>query len=176
MKRRYSILPPHIQSYYKDTRPKKIISDFIRQRFYEPLSFVKRIASVDDTFYFEYSARSWNQMEYHVRARKGLKNRTLLVVEARWKGHVFEQEIKNDPDFYFWLFFVLIRIPKSGLIETLRIGKETICEMCPFRSNVLSFVKSKPLPFDISKGLNPNRLLHFLNAKSKTTFLLQQQQ
>lgn len=178
MKHRYSVLPKHVQKYYKQQRPKKIVSDFLRERFYLPMTFIKQLSHTDQPFYFEYSVKTWNDIHYHVRARKGLNNRTSLLLEARWKHYTFSEERKNDPEFFFLLFFIMIRIPKSGLVETMRIGKDTTLSMSKFNLEFLSAVKkrtmipsTKSLPFDIEKGLNPNRILELLNAKSKTGYL-----
>ena len=179
MKNKYSVLPRRIQKYYRQERPKRIISEFMRERFYLPASFVKQLSYADEPFYFEYTAKTWNDIEYNLYAKKGIKNRTSIVLQAKWRGYTFSEELKNNADFFFLLFFIMIRIPKSGIVGSMRIGRDTLCEMCRFDMDLVSIIKkrtmvapTRPLPFDIEKGLSPNRILEFLSAKSRTRYLM----
>ena len=53
MKNKYSVLPRRIQKYYRQERPKRIISEFMRERFYLPASFVKQLSYADEPLWHQ---------------------------------------------------------------------------------------------------------------------------
>lgn len=176
------------QKYYIETRPKKIIYQFLRERFYFPSQMIKRLYEATkekQSFYLVMIGKTWNGIELHLKVQKRITTKgmeeTLIHLQVTKEYLRWECAEKNHPDFWGLLFLCFLRWPKNNLVERLRLGRKTFFQDQRFEEHLLVSLKkeiplssSSKLPFDLEKGFSPSPLLHFWNTSSKRLFLQSQ--